>query len=100
MGLFLNEAGQILNVTPFSADSLFCCSIELLPDVGKFQILKIGDLIPIKEEQKAIEMMVKFRKGGISLRKIADLMKKKGFDVSHAGVKKIINGYEERLMQV
>jgi putative DNA-invertase from lambdoid prophage Rac len=56
-----------------------------------------GDLVPVEEEQKAIESMVKFRKGGISLRKISDLMKKKGHNVSHAGVKKIIAGYEERM---
>jgi putative DNA-invertase from lambdoid prophage Rac len=62
-----------------------------------FTVSEDGGLVPIEEEQKAIESMVKFRKSGISLRKIADLMKKKGFDVSHAGVKKIVKGHEERM---
>jgi putative DNA-invertase from lambdoid prophage Rac len=61
-----------------------------------YSIDENGSLVSDEEEQKAIVAMVEIRKSGTSLRKIAEFMNIQGFDVSHSGVKKIINGYEVR----
>lgn len=47
-------------------------------------------------QQAAIGRMVVLRQAGQSLRAIADTMKAEGVNVSHAGVKKIIEAAHER----
>ena len=42
-------------------------------------------------QQAAIRCMVELKQAGQSLRAIADAMKAGGFDLSHVGVKKIVN---------
>lgn len=49
-----------------------------------------GELVADKSQQAAITRMVALRQAGQSLRAIADTMKAEGVNVSHAGVKKII----------
>ena len=50
-----------------------------------------GDLVEVPEQQAAIRRMVELKQAGQSLRAIADAMKAGGFDLSHVGVKKIVN---------
>ena len=50
-----------------------------------------GDLEEVPEQQAAIRCMVELKQAGQSLRAIADAMKAGGFDLSHVGVKKIVN---------
>jgi DNA invertase Pin-like site-specific DNA recombinase len=49
-----------------------------------------GELVADESQQAAISRMVALRQAGQSLRAIADTMKAEGVNVSHAGVKKII----------
>jgi putative DNA-invertase from lambdoid prophage Rac len=50
-----------------------------------------GELVADKSQQAAITRMVALRQAGQSLRAIADTMRAGGVNVSHAGVKKIID---------
>jgi hypothetical protein len=49
-----------------------------------------GELVACQSQQAAITRMVALRQAGQSLRAIADTMKADGVNVSHAGVKKIV----------
>lgn len=49
-----------------------------------------GNLIKKSEEQRAIKTMVELRRRNTPYRKIADAMKEMGFNLSHAGVAKIV----------
>jgi DNA invertase Pin-like site-specific DNA recombinase len=55
-----------------------------------------GGLIPHDPEQSAIARMIALRDAGRSLRAIAEAMKAEGFDLSHGGVKKVIEAAEIR----
>ena len=55
-----------------------------------------GDLVEVPEQQAAIRRMVELKEGGQSLRAIAEAMKVDGFELSHAGVKKIVNAALDR----
>jgi DNA invertase Pin-like site-specific DNA recombinase len=50
-----------------------------------------GELVASQSQQAAISRMVDLRQAGQSLRAIADTMKAEGVNVSHAGVKKIVD---------
>ena len=54
------------------------------------------DLVAHAPEQAAIRQMLELRAAGRSLRAIAEAMKAEGFDLSHVGVKKIIEAAEAR----
>ncbi len=51
---------------------------------------KSATLVPVPEEQDAIEAMRQMRADGASLRKIADEIRKRGFAVSHETVGKVL----------
>lgn len=55
-----------------------------------------GDLVEDEAQQAAIRRMVELRQAGQPLRAIADAMKAEGVNVSHEGVKKIVNAALER----
>jgi putative DNA-invertase from lambdoid prophage Rac len=55
-----------------------------------WKVGEAGELIEDPAQQKAIRGMVKMRAAGKSLRAIADAVNKMGFDISHAGVKKLL----------
>ncbi len=50
-------------------------------------------------EQAAIRRMVKLRDEGASLREIAAVMKREGFELSHYGVDKIVKAAAARKAQ-
>ena len=52
---------------------------------------KAAVLIPIQAERDAIAVMKRLRKAGDSYRDIARNMQQQGFNLSHAGVQKILN---------
>ena len=58
--------------------------------------LSNGGLIPDEIQQDAIRRMVSMRKTGASLRAIAKTIQGEGFELSHAGVKKVIIAAEAR----
>jgi putative DNA-invertase from lambdoid prophage Rac len=49
-----------------------------------------GNLVPVPEQQKAIETMRRLRAQGLALRVIADKLKAAGTPISHQGVKKVL----------
>ena len=55
-----------------------------------------GDLVPIPEQQKAIETMRRLRARGLALRAIAEKMTVAGMSISHQGVKKVLAAAERR----
>lgn len=56
-----------------------------------------GELIPVPEQQKAIEKMVDLRRQGLSFRTISKMMRGAGLAaLSHAGVAKIISAAGSR----
>jgi len=55
-----------------------------------------GDLVEVPEQQAAIHRIIKLKEGGQSLRAIAEAIKVDGFELSHAGVKKIISAALDR----
>jgi hypothetical protein len=61
--------------------------------------VKDGVLVPVPREQAAIRRMIKLRDEGTSLREIAAVMKRIGFELSHYGVDKIIKAAAARKAQ-
>jgi putative DNA-invertase from lambdoid prophage Rac len=61
-----------------------------------FKLGNDGELVANAPEQAAIHRMVELRRAGRSLRAIAEDMKAEGFDLSHVGVKKIVEATEAR----
>lgn len=59
-----------------------------------FKVEGAGELVPVPEQQAAILRMVAARQTGTSLRKIAETATREGFDLSHAGVAKIVAAAE------
>lgn len=57
-----------------------------------------GELVADKSQQAAIARMVALREAGQSLRAIADTMKAEGVNLSHAGVKKIIEAAKAHMV--
>ena len=55
-----------------------------------FRVGEDGDLVPVSEQQKAIETMKRLRAKGLPLRAISDKMKAAGVSISHQGVKKVL----------
>jgi putative DNA-invertase from lambdoid prophage Rac len=55
-----------------------------------FDIAEGGQLVPNAAEQRAIKKMRRLRKQGHSLRDIADTLNADGFQISHAGVNRVI----------
>jgi putative DNA-invertase from lambdoid prophage Rac len=55
-----------------------------------------GELVAFPQDQAAIHHMMELRQAGRSLRAIAEEMKAEGFDLSHVGVKKIIEAADHR----
>jgi putative DNA-invertase from lambdoid prophage Rac len=53
-----------------------------------------GDLVPVPEQQRAIETMRRLRAKGLPLRAIADKLKASGTPISHQGVKKVLLAVE------
>jgi DNA invertase Pin-like site-specific DNA recombinase len=49
-----------------------------------------GDLVPIPEQQRAIETMRRLRHQGLALRAISDKLTAAGTPISHQGVKKVL----------
>jgi len=55
-----------------------------------------GDIVSHLAEQAAIQRMIVLRNQGGSLRAIAGVMSAEGFQLTHAGVQKIIRAAERR----
>lgn len=55
-----------------------------------------GALVEVPEQQAAIRHMVELQQSGLSLRAIADAMKAEGFELSHVGVKKVLEAAQGR----
>jgi DNA invertase Pin-like site-specific DNA recombinase len=55
-----------------------------------------GALLEVPEQQAAIQRMLKMRQAGSSLRAIADAIKADGFELSHVGVKKVLEAAQGR----
>jgi putative DNA-invertase from lambdoid prophage Rac len=55
-----------------------------------------GELVPVPEQQKAIETMRRLRAKGLALREISDKMKAAGQPISHQGVKKVLQAAARR----
>lgn len=55
-----------------------------------------GELVAMPEQQAAIIRIVAARRAGTSLRKIAEAITREGFDLSHAGVAKVIAAADRR----
>jgi hypothetical protein len=51
-----------------------------------------GGLLPSKAQQVAIKRMRDLQRQGLSLRAIASAVAAEGFVLSHAGVKKVLDG--------
>jgi putative DNA-invertase from lambdoid prophage Rac len=56
-----------------------------------------GNLVPIPEQQKAIDTMRRLRARGLALRAIADQLTAAGTPISHQGVKKVLLAAERRI---
>jgi DNA invertase Pin-like site-specific DNA recombinase len=52
-----------------------------------YRVGPVGELVPIPEQQAAIRQMRQLRDQGLTLRAIAEEMRKTGVSISHAGVK-------------
>jgi putative DNA-invertase from lambdoid prophage Rac len=61
-----------------------------------FTVGAAGELVEVPEQQAAIARMVTLRRSGQTLRAVAAAMKAAGFDLTHAGVAKIISAAEAR----
>jgi putative DNA-invertase from lambdoid prophage Rac len=61
-----------------------------------FRPAEDGNLVPVPEQQKAIETMKRLRQRGASLREIAEKLKESGMPISHQGVKKVLLGAARR----
>lgn len=59
-----------------------------------WQLATGGELATNQSQQDAIRCMIALRNGGKSLRSIASIMRKAGFQLSHEGVKKIILAHQ------
>ena len=55
-----------------------------------------GGLVPIPEQQKAIETMKRLRASGLALREISDKLKAAGMPISHMGVSKVLRAAARR----
>jgi putative DNA-invertase from lambdoid prophage Rac len=56
-----------------------------------YRVADDGALVPVPEQQKAIERMRRLRAKGVSLMVIAADLTKAGIPISHMGVKKVLN---------
>jgi putative DNA-invertase from lambdoid prophage Rac len=61
-----------------------------------FKVGDDGDLVPIPDQQKAIETMRRLRAKGLALRAIAEKLKAAGIPISHQGVKKVLAAAKRR----
>jgi putative DNA-invertase from lambdoid prophage Rac len=61
-----------------------------------WRITNDGDLVEDPDQQNAIDRMAKLRNHGQSLRAISETMKADGFNISHAGVSKVLKARERR----
>jgi putative DNA-invertase from lambdoid prophage Rac len=55
-----------------------------------FKVGDDGDLVPVPDQQKAIETMRRLRAKGLALRAIAEKLTEAGQPISHQGVKKVL----------
>jgi putative DNA-invertase from lambdoid prophage Rac len=55
-----------------------------------------GELVPVPEQQRAIEKMKRLRATGLALRAISDKLKASGVSISHQGVKKVLAAAKRR----
>jgi len=58
-----------------------------------FKIDKAGKLIPDQKQQVAIKKIIALKTAGLSLRAIADEMRRRGIEISHAGVRAILKSH-------
>ena len=61
-----------------------------------FKVGDDGDLVPIPEQQKAIETMQAAARQGLALRAIAEKITEAGTPISHQGVKKVLQATARR----
>ena len=61
-----------------------------------FKLGENGDLVPVPDQQKAIETMRRLRAKGLALRAIAEKLTEAGQPISHQGVKKVLAAAERR----
>ena len=61
-----------------------------------FKVGDDGNLVPIPEQQRAMETMKRLRAKGLALRTISDKLKAAGMPISHQGVKKVLQAAARR----